>query len=386
LPSAKVVAFRDISRKQKVMDELAILRSAKQAREALYAVHYACEKFNEVKDAPPAVFCVSFFDVNTSSSYAFGLSNIGTEDTSSREREVLLLQAALKFLHEHSEARWLHWNMSRPEYGFQALADRLAWLGHEPPALPSSDRRHDLPNLISERYGHNYAPHPRLSNLIQMNGISSYRARWGTDEPDLAERKEYTAIQQSVTEKVYLLARIFDLFVDGQLQTENSTGEIPFANNSLNAVSVILAIADRFLLVLRTIRRRHANRATIDVQDEYDAQDLLRALLTQFFEDVRDEEFTPSYAGGASRIDFLLPQKKLAVELKWMRESLTARKLGEELLVDRQRYQAHPKVSHLVCLVFDYDGRLPNPRGIEQDLTQAKEEALVTCTVRIMDR
>jgi hypothetical protein len=329
---------------------------------------------------------VSFYDVNAGAAHAFGAANVGTASTPIEEREVLLLRAALKFLRDHGEARWLHWKMNRPEYGFQALADRLTWLGHEPPPLPPPNRRHDLDALIAERYGRDYVPHPRLPHLISSNGIKSRYARWGAEEPELVGRGEYTPVQQSATEKVRLLADIFSLLVQGRLQTENSAGDVPFAGAHLDAVAVVLALADRFLLVRRALRRRHSSRSTLEVNDEYDAQDLLRALLLQFFDDVRDEEWTPSYAGSASRIDFLLPQTRLAVELKWMRTSLSGHSLGQQILVDRQRYQVHPGVGHLVCLVFDYDGLLPNPRGLEQDLEQGGTENVVACTVKILDR
>lgn len=367
-------------------DELSILRGARSAREALYTVHYACQNLNDVRDAPPAVSCVSFYDVTSGTASAFSLANIGEASISIEDREVLLLQSALKFMRDHAEARWLHWKMTRPEYGFQALADRLTWLSYDPPPLPPSDRRHDLSRIIAERYGRDYAPHPRLQNLIRINGLSSRYARWGAEEPQLTGQGEYTGVQRSATEKVRLLADIFDLLVEGRLQTENSAGEVQFAGVRLNAVSVVLAIADCFQLVRRALKRRHNSRPTLEVNDEYDAQDLMRAQLVQFFDDVRDEEWTPSYAGGSSRIDFFLPQTRLAVELKWMRPSLTSAKLGEELLIDRQRYQSHPGVGHLVCVIFDYSGQLPNPRGLEQDITQAGTEDVVACTAKIVDR
>jgi len=367
-------------------DELSTLRGARSAREALYTVHYACQNLNDVKDTPPAVSCISFYDVALKTATAYSLANTGGTSTPINEREIILLQAALKFMRDHAEARWLNWKMTRPEYGFQALADRLTWLGGDPLPLPGPDRRHDLGRIIAERYGRNYAPHPRLQSLIRLNGLPSRYARWGGEEPQLTDLGEFISVQKSVTEKVRLLADIFDSLAEGRLQTENSTGEVQFAGGHLDAVSVVLAIADCFEVVRRALRRRHNSRSTLEVNDEYDAQDLTRAQLVQFFDDVRDEEWTPSYAGGSSRIDFLLPQSRLAVELKWMRASLTSAKLGEELLIDRQRYQSHPSVSHLICIVFDYDGQLPNPRGLEKDITQAGTEDAVACTVRIVDR
>ena len=73
-------------------------------------------------------------------------------------------------------------------------------------------------------------------------------------------------------------------------------------------------ICSRFHLIARQLRSRYAGRPTLDVQDEYDVQDLMHALLCLHFVDVRPEEYTPSYAGKASRMDFLLKQESIVVE------------------------------------------------------------------------
>src|SRR5262249_12634963 len=115
-------------------------------------------------------------------------------------------------------------------------------------------------------------------------------------------------------------------------------------------------------------------------------QDLLRSMLRIFFDDVRSEEWVPSYAGSASRIDFVLPRFSLAVELKRTRQGLSAANVGEQLLVDRDRYKEHHAVSHLICLVCDYEGLLANPRGLEADLSRASSTEALATTVRIFDR
>ncbi|WP_199878964.1 hypothetical protein [Salinivibrio kushneri] len=126
----------------------------------------------------------------------------------------------------------------------------------------------------------------------------------------------------------------------------------------------------RFHRVARQLRSRHGSRNTIEIEDEYDVQDLFHSLLRIHFEDVRAEEYTPSYAGSASRVDFLLKKEKIIIEIKKTRQGLTAREVGEQLIVDSQRYQAHPDCNTLVCFVYDPEGRVANPRGIESDLTK----------------
>jgi hypothetical protein len=85
-------------------------------------------------------------------------------------------------------------------------------------------------------------------------------------------------------------------------------------------------LIERFHRVVLQMRIRHDSRATLDVKDEYDVQDLLHALLKIFFDDIRDEEWTPSYAGGSKRIDFLIPKLKIALEVKKGRPTLDARR------------------------------------------------------------
>jgi len=101
-------------------------------------------------------------------------------------------------------------------------------------------------------------------------------------------------------------------------------------------------ISSRFHLIARQLRSRHNGRSTLVVQDEYDVQDLIHALLRLHFVDIRPEEYTPSYAGKASRMDFLLKQESIVVEIKMTRTGLGAKELSSQLIEDITRYKTHP--------------------------------------------
>lgn len=133
-------------------------------------------------------------------------------------------------------------------------------------------------------------------------------------------------------------------------------------HNGLNTVM------EKFHSVTMQLRKRYSGRATLDVNDEYDVQDLFHSLLKLYFKDVRPEEWNPSYAGGSSRSDFLLPEINTIIEVKKTRQSMTDRNLGEQLLIDIAKYKKHPQCNSLVCFVYDPEGRISNPRGIENDL------------------
>ena len=72
-------------------------------------------------------------------------------------------------------------------------------------------------------------------------------------------------------------------------------------------------------------------------------------------------------------MDFLLKLEQIVIEAKKTRSGLGARELGEQLIVDIQKYKQHPDCRTLVCFVYDPEGRIANPRGIENDLSGDKD-------------
>jgi hypothetical protein len=132
----------------------------------------------------------------------------------------------------------------------------------------------------------------------------------------------------------------------------------------------LLRAFDRFHVVARQLRDRHDRRSTLDIHDEYDVQDLLHALLRLDFDDIRPEEWTPSYAGGSSRTDFLLKKERVFIEVKKTRQGLGKREVADQLIIDIARYQVHPDCGALYCFVYDPEGQIGNPIGLESDLSR----------------
>ena len=142
--------------------------------------------------------------------------------------------------------------------------------------------------------------------------------------------------------------------------------------NSLEKDNIILIenLMDKFHLVAKQLRQRYNERETLDIKDEYDVQDLFQGLLRIYYEDIRAEEWNPSYAGGSSRSDFLLKDEKIIIEVKKTRSTLKSKQLGEQLIVDIAKYKTHPDCKTLICFVYDPEGYIINPKGIENDLNK----------------
>lgn len=144
-----------------------------------------------------------------------------------------------------------------------------------------------------------------------------------------------------------------------------------------NSKALVNKICNKFHLVALQLKRRHNNRVTLNISDEYDVQDLFHTLLRLDFTDVRAEEYTPSYASGSSRIDFILKNEKIAVELKKTRPNLKSKEVTDQLIIDIARYKSHPDCKTLICFVYDPDHFIENPSAIENDLSGDRDDLRV---------
>ena len=136
-------------------------------------------------------------------------------------------------------------------------------------------------------------------------------------------------------------------------------------------------IFTKFHSIVKEISERHQDRSTLEINDEFDVQDLLRGLLRLHFDDVRYEEYTPSYAGSSARMDLLLKNEKIVIETKMIRKNLGQKRVREELIIDKAYYKGLKDCRTLYCFVYDPEEKIRNPRGFENDLSD-KTETLET--------
>jgi hypothetical protein len=126
-------------------------------------------------------------------------------------------------------------------------------------------------------------------------------------------------------------------------------------------------------LVVRQLRLRRDDRPTLEVEDEYDVQDLLYALLRLEFEEIATENWCPRYAGGAARTDHLLRNANIVIIAKKTRAGLAVRDLIEQIKIDFAHYSGRADCRAVMCFVYDPEGRIGNPGGFESDLTTVSD-------------
>jgi hypothetical protein len=116
------------------------------------------------------------------------------------------------------------------------------------------------------------------------------------------------------------------------------------------------------------LKYRRKGLPSFEFDNEYDVQSLFHSLIRPWISDIRVEEYTPSYAGTSTRIDFLCAKYEIVVEIKFVRDAKHAKGIGDELIIDIAHYGAHSRCAQLWVVIFDPEGLLPNPEGLTTDL------------------
>jgi hypothetical protein len=216
---------------------------------------------------------------------------------------------------------------------------------------------------------------PDADSLEVLGGVleESMDVAPGSDIASLDEwKKKRDRVVRALEEnglRYYRGGRVLPTGQMPEIPTPSQSGKTPNAPAKPTEIGELL---ERLIKGLRRamhpLAHRRRGAQALSFATEYDVQDLLHALLRPWIADIRPEEYTPSYAGTSTRMDFLLPQHKIALELKFVRDSQHARKIGNEIIVDIEHYRRHPNCHELWCVIFDPDHLLVNAQGLTSDL------------------
>jgi hypothetical protein len=206
--------------------------------------------------------------------------------------------------------------------------------------------------------------------------------------PKSIQRALIVAFNNAATEPAdrhHLLMKLRGLrgvYARGEIRTAVIAAPAP----KTDALTTLRLLCHRFHAVARQllVRRNETitkgkkkgekrQRATLEVKDEYDAQDLMHALLRIYFDDIRPEDPASTLAGAPSRTDFVLGGHGIVLEMKHTRSGLADKEVGAQLIVDTARYRAHPECKTLVCFVYDPNGLISNPVELETSLSGTKD-------------
>ena len=142
----------------------------------------------------------------------------------------------------------------------------------------------------------------------------------------------------------------------------------PGADPIADILARLRKMSERFHLVSRQLRLRGEYRPTVEIEDQHDVEDLFDALLQLEFEDISKEHWVPSYMEDVTQTTLFLQQGQVAIVLKKTRPGRGPREIAHEVTVDAQRYMGSSTCTVLFCFIYDPEGRIGDPQGLEAEL------------------
>ncbi|MDR0767098.1 MAG: hypothetical protein LBE57_01425 [Methanosarcinales archaeon] len=144
---------------------------------------------------------------------------------------------------------------------------------------------------------------------------------------------------------------------------------------------ILLSILIHFDKYAKQLQTRRNNKPPYEFYDEADIQDSLHAILRLFFSDIRAEDFVPEHAGGKSRVDFFIPEIQSIIEVKYAKETSRDKEIGDQLLIDINRYSKRTECKNLFLFIFDPLKVLRNSAGLVSDLERSESKMKIKVVI-----
>jgi hypothetical protein len=243
----------------------------------LLAVHYSCQNLNDNNEGySPRVTSIAVLHLGSTTMHSFSIHLVAEIAKIPRQEienhydvlEAEMLQDFYRFVQDHQDHNWLHWNMSNINYGFEAIEHRFRVLTQKEPPRVSDSKKYNLSSLISGIYGKHYVDDPKMPNLMELNGGKHRDFLSGKEEVDAFGRHEYVTLHKYTMSKVYFFQSVFHKLVRRKLRTQNSN--LPARLNQiveslpakiLGFVAVLFTLVEISIHAYNWIHPRHEQSA-----------------------------------------------------------------------------------------------------------------------------
>ena len=215
-----------------IRDYRKFVRRIKEDIELFYIIHYSCQNLNDDnEELTPRITSISIIHYSTQETFSFSTHIVAeklqikrtniNENYDDIERQ--LLCEFYQFTRRHRSKYWIHWNMRNAMYGFEHIEHRYAKLtGRHRNMIPAGNRI-NLNDIIEDRFGKNYAGHPKMRSLMEMNSGIHPNFLTGCEEVEAFEQGKYFELHQSTLCKVGFFRDVILQMLDKKLLTSSNS-------------------------------------------------------------------------------------------------------------------------------------------------------------------
>ncbi len=206
------------------------IKAIKNNPQNFYIIHYSCQSLNDDNEGlSPRITSIGITHFSTEQTVSFSTHSIAEELHISREFvrdrfdevEFQLLTRFFEFVRDRRDKNWVHWNMRNLTYGFEHLEHRFSALGGKNAPVIPVERRVNLNDILSDRYGANYANHPKMLSLMELNGGMHRDFLTGAQEVEAFQANEFIKMHKSTLFKLGFFYNVIRNMLSGHLKTKS---------------------------------------------------------------------------------------------------------------------------------------------------------------------
>lgn len=209
-----------------------LMKRIRKRPENFFIIHYSCQSlFDENEGLSPRITSIAVIHFITGQAVSFSTHAVAErlkiDRNSVREKfdeiEFQLLEEFYKFVRDRRDRFWVHWNMRNLTYGFEHLDHRYRALGGpDTPVIPI-EHRINLNDILADRYGSHYAPHPKMKSLMELNGGIHRDFLMGMEEVEAFNNNEFIRMHNSTLCKVEFFRIVINKLVNGKIHTKSNS-------------------------------------------------------------------------------------------------------------------------------------------------------------------
>ncbi len=204
------------------------LKYLKNSPENFFVIHYSSQGLFEIPDGlSPKITSIAITNYSNEQTISFSAHAIAEELHIERENvrgrfdevELEILSRFYEFTRSHRDKFWVHWNMRNLTYGFEHLEHRYRALGGVNAGVIPVERRINLNDMLASRYGSDYAQHPKMPSLMDLNGGRHRHLLTGGEEAEAFDANQFTSLHHSTLAKVGFFNLVMKKMSKGKLET-----------------------------------------------------------------------------------------------------------------------------------------------------------------------
>lgn len=207
------------------------LEHLKDNKESIYLIHYSCENLNDNNEGySPRITSIAIIHIESDTTHSFSIHLVAEQMKIDRTKikdkydsiEKVMLEEFNNFIKKHQDALWIHWNMSNINYGFQAIEHRYKVLTKKEASKVSDSKKFNLSKMILGIYGKDCVEHPRMPNLMKLNGGTHRDYLTGDEEVTAFENQEYFKLHKSTIGKTNWFESMYEKLQTRKIKTSKS--------------------------------------------------------------------------------------------------------------------------------------------------------------------